>query len=165
MNSIPKDEAPVAWSDWLHRDEIIPSMLERARCLYLEPRGIKAEDAQLHLAIAASNHFELFDRLQEHLKCRFSRRDWELIERGLQQQHEDVIAAETVVQALLAKLVRHSDPAGSADEWKRLVARLNKLTHMERHALADAGLKARAFPGRGIYNLLGSSDVGCTYDD
>jgi hypothetical protein len=135
-------------------------LLERACQLYLEPRGIKAEDASIHLAIAASNQFELFDCLQERLKCRFGQRDWKLIEQGLQHHHEDLFAAETVVQALLTRLARRSVPAESADEWKRLVARLNKLTHLERHALADAGIKARAFPGRGIFNLLGSQDVG-----
>ena len=157
MHTNMNEQPLVVWTD-MRREAVVPYLFERARLLYLEPRGIKGEDAAMHLTLAASNHLELFDRLQEELKCRFSRQDWQRIEFGLQQEHEDVIAAETVVQALLAKLIRHPGAGGSREEWTRLVARLNTLTLLERHALADAGVKARAFPDRGLFNVLGSPD-------
>jgi hypothetical protein len=149
----------VEWSEPMPKREVVHQLLYQVIKGFLEPRGVPKSDHIVHLLAAANNYLFLLDKTQEALKTHFSKIEWRAIEMAIAEATEGNLAGPSLVGALDFEFSTNVEIKRLGLDLPRTTKKLEKLTRLERDAIADAGRKSRNFPNARLFDLLGTTMV------
>ena len=154
------NQETVEWSESMSAREVTQHLLSQVTKCFLEPRGVPKNGHIVDLLLATNNYLLLLDRTQEALKNRFSKIEWRAIEMAIVEATEENSAGPSLVDALDFEFSTNVEIKRLGLDLRRTVRKLDKLTRLERDAIADAGRKSRNFPQVRLFDLLGTKMVG-----
>lgn len=153
------NQETVEWSESMTRREVAKHLLSRVTKYCLEPRGVQKNFHIVDLLVATNNYLHLLDKTQEALKSRFAKIEWQAIEMAIAEATEENSAGPSIVDAIDFEFSTNAEIKRLGVDLGRIVRKLDKLTKLERDAIADAGRKSRNFPTVRLFDLLGTTMV------
>lgn len=153
------NQETVEWSESMSNREVAQHLLSQVTKCFLEPRGVAKNGHIVDLLMATNNYLLLLDRTQEALKSRFAKIEWQAIEMAIAEATEDNSAGPSLVDAIDFEFSTNAEIKRLGVDLGRIVKKLDKLTKLQRDAIADAGRKSRNFPEVRLFDLLGTKMV------